>query len=56
MKGLAGTFAPVVKKGLFNLRKLALRSEVQILDGVSRGEDVKLAIKRRAVEGAKNDG
>ena len=31
-----GTFAPVVKKGLLNLGKQALKSGVQVLDEVSR--------------------
>ena len=42
-----------MKKGLLNLEKQALQSGVQVLDDVSRGEDVKVAIKRRVVEGAK---
>lgn len=45
------TFAPVVKKNLLNLGKQALKSGVQVLDDVSRGEDVKAAIKRLTVEG-----
>ena len=50
------TFAPVVKKDLLNLGKQALQSGVQVLDDVSRGEDVKAAIKRFAVERAKKMG
>ena len=53
LKGLTRTFAPAVKKGLLNVGKQALQSEVQVLDDVSRGEDVKMAIKRRTIEGAK---
>ena len=45
-----------MNKGLLNLGKQALQSGVQVLDDVSRGEDVKAAIKRRAVEGAKKMG
>ena len=55
-KGLTKTFAPLVKKGLLNLGKQVLESGVQVLDDVSRGEDVKVAIKRRVVEGAKKMG
>ena len=40
-KGLTRTFAPVVKKGLLNLRKQVLQSGVQVLDEVSRKEDVR---------------
>ena len=50
------TFAPVVKIGLLNLGKQALQSGVQVLDDFSRGKDVKAAVKRRAVEGAKKMG
>ena len=55
-KGLKRTFAPVVKKGLGNLGKQALKSGVLVLENVSRREDVKLAIKRHAVEREKNMG
>lgn len=51
-KGLARTFAPIVKKNLINLGKQALKSGVQVLDDVSRGENVKAAVQRRALEGA----
>lgn len=56
MKGLTRTFAPVVKNVLLNLGKQALKSGIQALDHISRGEDVKLVIKRRAVEGVKKMG
>ena len=52
-KGLTRTFVPVVKKGLLNLGKQALQGGVQVLDNVSRGENLKVAIKRLAVEGVK---
>ena len=39
-----------------NLGKQALKSGIQALDDISRGEDVKLVIKRRAVEGVKKMG
>ena len=55
-KGLTRTFTPIVKKGFLDLGKQALESGVQVLDNVSRGEDVKVAIKRHAVEGAKKMG
>ena len=54
--GGARTFAPGVNKSLLNLGKQVLQSGVQVLDDVSREEDVKVAIKRRAVEGAKRMG
>ena len=55
-KGLTRTFAPVVNKGLFHLGKQVIESGVQILDDISRGEDVKVTIKRRTIEGAKKMG
>ena len=45
-----------MKIGLLNLGKQALQSGVQVLDDFSRGKDVKAAVKRRAVEGAKKMG
>ena len=54
--GLTRMFAPFVTKVLLNLGKQALQSVVQVLDDVSRGEDLKVAIKRHAVEGAKKMG
>ena len=44
------TFGPVVENGLLNLGKQALQSGVQVLDGISRGKDLKVVIKRGAVE------
>ena len=38
LNGLTRTFASVVKKGLLNLGKHAIKRGVQILDDVSRGE------------------
>ena len=55
-KGMTRTFAPVVKKGLLCLGKQILQSGVQVLDDVSRGEDMEVAIRIRAVEGAKKMG
>ena len=55
-KGLTRTFAPVVKKGLLSLVKQALQSGFQVLDDVSPGEDVKVAIKKCAVDIAKKMG
>ena len=55
-KELTRTFTFVVKKGLLNLGKQALQSGVQVLDNVSRKKNVNVAVKRRAVEGAKKMG
>ena len=52
-KGLHKRLKPVVKKGYLNFGKQALKSRVQVLDDVSRGADVKRAIKRGAVKRAK---
>ena len=49
-------FAPFVTKVFLNLGKQGLKSVVQVLDDVSRGEDLKVAIKRHAVERAKKMG
>ena len=51
--GLTRAFALVVNKGL---RPVVFESGVQILDDVSRGEDVKVASKRHIIEGAKKMG
>ena len=40
-----------MKKVLLNLGKQALQCGVQVLDDISQGEDLKVAIKRRSVEG-----
>ena len=45
-----------MKKRLLNLGKQALQSGIQLLDGNSREEDLKVAIRRYAVEGAKKMG
>ena len=42
-----------MKKGLLNLAKQVLKSGVQVLDDVSRRQDMNVAMKRRAVGGAK---
>ena len=52
-KELKRTFTPVVKKGLLNLGKQTLQIGDQVLNDVSRGENVKVAIKRCAIERAK---
>ena len=46
----------MVKKELLNLGEQALESGVQVLDDASPGEDVKVVIKRCAVEGPKKKG
>ena len=51
-KGLTRTFVPVVKKGLLNFEKQALQSRVQVLDDISRREDV----IKRSIERAKKMG
>ena len=51
-KGLTRTFVPVVKKGLLNFGKQALQSRVQVLDDISRREDV----IKRSIERAKKMG
>ena len=50
------TFTPVVKKGLLSLGKQVLLKGVQVLDDVSCGEDLKVAVKRRALERTKKMG
>ena len=45
-----------MKNGLLSLEKQTLHSGVEVLEDVSQGPDVKLAIKRPAVEGAKEMG
>ena len=45
-----------MKKGLLNLGKQTLQIGVQVLNDVSRGENVKVAINRCAVERAKKMG
>ena len=55
-KRLTRTFTTAVKKGLLSSAKQALQSAVQVLDDVSQGEDVKVGVNRRAVEGAKKIG
>ena len=56
LKRLRRTFVLVVKKSLLSMGKQVLQSGVQVLDEISRGEDGKVAIKRRAVEEAKKMG
>ena len=45
-----------MEKDLLNLGKQALKSGDQVLDDVSRGGNVKVAFKRRALEGAEKMG
>ena len=56
LKRLTRTFVLVVKKSLLSMGKQVLQSGVQVLDEISRGEDGKVAIKRRAAEEAKKMG
>jgi len=46
-KGLARSFAPVLKKGLVKVGKKALKTGVQVFHDVSQGKSVKESIKRR---------
>ena len=39
-----------MKKGLLSLRTHALQSGVQVLDDITQGEDVKVTMKKIAVE------
>ena len=55
-KGLAKTFAPIVKKDLLNFGKQALQSGVQVLDDISQEKDVKVAMKRHAIGSGKKIG
>ena len=53
-KELTRTLESFVKNRLLNFGEQALQSGVQVLDDDSRVEDVRAAIKRRAVERGKN--
>ena len=55
-KGCQASFAPVLKKGLLNLGKHVLQKGIQVLDDVNQRDDVKVAIKKRVVEGPKKIG
>ena len=46
-KGLARSFAPVLKQGLARVGKKALKTGVQVFQDVSQGKSVKESIKRR---------
>jgi len=46
-KGLARSFAPVLKQGLAKVGKKALKTGVQVFQDVSQGKSVKESIKRR---------
>ena len=47
-KGLARSFAPVLKRGLVTVGKKALKAGVEVLGDVASGEKVKDSIKKRA--------
>lgn len=55
-KGLTRMFALVVKKGLLDLGKQVLQRSVQVVNDISWRENVKMALKRRVVEGVKKMG
>ena len=46
-KGLARSFAPVLKRGLVTVGKKALKTGVEVLSDVARGEKVKDSMKKR---------
>ena len=49
-KGLARSFAPVLKKGLINVGKRALKTGVDVLSDAAQGKNVKDSIKDRLKE------
>lgn len=49
-KGLARSFAPVLKRGLVAAGKKALKTGVEVLNDVSQGKNIKKSIKNRAME------
>ena len=49
-KGLARSFAPVLKQGLIHVGKKALNTGVNVLGDVVNGRNVKEAVKSRAQE------
>ena len=46
-KGLARSFAPVLKKGLINVGKKALKTGVDVLSDVAEGKNLKQSVKQR---------
>lgn len=46
-KGLAKSFAPVLKRGLVHAGKKALKTGMEVLQDVSAGKDFKKSIKER---------
>jgi precorrin isomerase len=49
-KGLARSFAPVLKCNLIAAGKKALKTGVEVLSDVSQGKNVKESVKRRVLE------
>lgn len=53
-KGMARTFAPVLKKGLLTVGRKALETGVQVMNDVADGRNFKNSVKQRSKEGLKN--
>lgn len=49
-KGLARSFAPVLKRGLVHVGKKAAKTGIQVLQDVSDGKSFKKAIKERGMQ------
>ena len=52
-KGLARSFAPVLKKGLVNVGKKALQTGVRVIEDASQGKSIKSSLKNRLKQGVK---
>ena len=52
-KGLARSFAPVLKKGLVNVGKKALETGARVIKDASEGKSIKNSLKSRLKQGAK---
>lgn len=52
-KGLARSFAPVLKKGLLTVGKKAVKTGIQIMQDTSQGKSLKESIKQRAKQNTK---
>lgn len=49
-KGLARSFAPVLKRGLITMGKKALKTGVEVLGDVAQGRNLKEALKNRTMQ------
>lgn len=52
-KGLARSFAPVLKKGLVNVGKKALETGARVVEDASQGKSIKSSVRNRLKQGAK---